>query len=544
MKSLLIFIFFCLGLLYAQTPDWAWAVSASGPSTDRVNAMCTDSNGNVYITGTYTYSCQFGDIALTSNISAPTIFVAKTDSEGNWLWAFTPSSVTSISQSYAIAIDSEENIYIAGYFSGIMVLGEFTLYDTASSDIFVLKLDSLGEVMWAVRGGSYEFEAAYAIAVDETGNILISGDFNDATQIGDTYLQSPNTLNIFVAKLNAAGNWLWARQATSSIGIQCATISSSPAGDAYISGRFSGSGSFGSFITSNYNGYRTFVAKLDTNGNWQYISDIISQNSINAGTSLKADQYGNCYVCGTFNMGIIIGPNALNSAGSSDIYVAKLDPYGQWLWGTRAGGTNVDGAYGLAIQDQNEVVLAGNFSGIASFGSIDLSTNGTTGVFTARVSAEGTWLWAKQAVATSNVNCNTIALSPSSEILIAGSYSGSMLFGNIELPLASMWDIFIAKLQAASPNQDEVISSGDGLIVSPNPFSERTTITLPDTRIAKQTEISIFNIKGQKIKTFRPGSNKSIFWDGTDSSGKICPNGIYIIQDTENHSKVGRMVKI
>ena len=540
MKTLIILFLLCFGSLYAQVQNWVWVQTASGSSTDRANAICTDNYGNSYITGTFSSSCHFGGLVASSQFSAPVFFVAKIDSEGNWLWVVTPENASSISQSYAIAIDNEENVYVTGYYSGTLQLGDYIFYDNASADIFVLKLSNEGEVIWAVRGGGIDFDAAYSIAIDNAGYIVIAGDFSNETIIGTDYLQGQNLLNIFVAKLNPAGNWLWARQASSSIGIQCAAVTAASSGGTYITGRFSGTGSFGEFITSNSSGYRTFVAKLDYNGNWLYANEIISQNSNNSGTSLRADQYGNCYVTGSFSGGIIVGSNALNSAGPSDIFVAKLDPNGQWVWGNSAGSNGVDVAYGLELDENSELVIAGNFSNVCNFGDLSLSTNGNTGVFIAGVNQQGNWIWAIQAETSYNVSANGVAITSNSEVMLAGSYSGYMTFGTIITPIASMWDIFVAKLQRASSVMETEILDGPNFLMnpSPNPFSHATSIGFFLKENLNTLTADIYNVKGQKVKTYslqnlRSGTH-TITWDGISDKGNKVPKGVYFIHIRED----------
>jgi len=145
----LIICIFCYGLS-AQTVDWQWVKHAGGAQSDTGQSIVTDSNGNSYIIGDFIGSVNFGTFTLTSSVFND-IFIAKMDVNGNWLWA-KKAGGSSSEYGTAIAIDGNGNCYVTGFFTGTSIFGETSLISSGSADIFIAKLDSNGNWLWAKKG--------------------------------------------------------------------------------------------------------------------------------------------------------------------------------------------------------------------------------------------------------------------------------------------------------------------------------------------------------------------------------------------------------
>ena len=101
------------------------------------------------------------------------------------------------------------------------------------------------------------------------------------------------------------------------------------------------------------------------------------------------------YVLATFGTNVLT-----SAGSNSDLFVAKLDSSGgSWHWARSTGGTNQpDSANALAVSQQGSVFVAGHFRGTASFGTNSLvSTSGSQDVFVAKLDLDGNWLWARAA---------------------------------------------------------------------------------------------------------------------------------------------------
>jgi hypothetical protein len=196
-----------------------WARSA-GEALDMlgyvVSDICTDANGNVYVVGNYTTSITFDSITLANERA----YIVKYDSSGNVLWA-----KGALTLANSTAADALGNVYVVGsFYSLTLTLGAFTLTNTDTSgffaDIYIVKYDASGNVLWAKSIGSTGQDEIASIATDPMGNIFVSGSFGytPSITIGSYTLTNATNNNgwgydIFVAKYDANGNVIWAQGA-------------------------------------------------------------------------------------------------------------------------------------------------------------------------------------------------------------------------------------------------------------------------------------------------------------------------------------------
>jgi hypothetical protein len=170
------------------------------------------------------------------------------------------------------------------------------------------------------------------------------------------------------------------------------------AGNTYITGDFIDSFRFGTTIFQGID-FHTYIAKLDGAGNYQWLVPLATGRGGPVGTtSLAVDAAGNVCVAGSFFGSLTFGTTTLTSVGRADIFVAKLDPSGNWLSAVRGGGSSDEQLTRLALDTNGNVYLAGQFSGLtgtlATFGTTTLTSVGNTDFFIARLDAGGTWRWA------------------------------------------------------------------------------------------------------------------------------------------------------
>ncbi|MCK5050684.1 MAG: SBBP repeat-containing protein [Candidatus Cloacimonetes bacterium] len=312
-RQLLILVFLLFSfLLFAQTPDWQWATQAGGNSYDQGSGIAIDDNGSSYVTGTFRSTATFGSYSLTSSGSSD-IFVAKMDANGNWLWATQAGGISS-NYGYAIAIDDNGNSYVTGLFGGTITFGSYSLTSSGNWDIFIAKIDSNGNWLWATKAGGVSNDGGYVITIDDNGNSYVTGWFYSyLATFGPYSLTSSGSSDIFVAKMDANGNWLWAKQAG---GISC-----------------------------------------------------------DYGYGITTDDNGNSYVTGCFADTATFGSYSLTSSGYQDVFVAKMDANGNWLWATKAGGTFDDKGNGITLDDAGNSYVTGWFYETVTFGSYSLTSS-------------------------------------------------------------------------------------------------------------------------------------------------------------------------
>jgi len=345
-----------------------------------------------------------------------------------------------------------------------------------------------------------------------------------------------------------APEWQWATQAGGSEGDLANGISTDADGNVYVTGFFEATASFGSFNLTSSGFLDIFVAKLDSNGNWLWAEKAGgSEGDLANGISTDAD--GNVYVTGYFEATASFGSFNLTSSGSDDIFIAKLDSNGNWLWAEKAGGSEGDYGKGIITDADGNVYVTGYFRGIASFGSFNLTSSGSKDIFVAKMDSNGNWLWAEKAGGIIHDEGRGISTDADGNVYVIGGFYATASFGSYNLTGSGFWDIFVAKLNSSVFVENEINPAVNSLSNYPNPFNPTTTISFSIPKDSK-VELSIYNIKGQKVKQliseqFSTGQH-SVVWDGRDDNNLPVGSGIYFytLKINGNSKAINKMILI
>ncbi len=500
--SILLFVvisFFCFLSIdaNAQTPDWLWAQSAGDTGTEMADAVAVDASGNLFVTGKFTSSTlSFGSTTLT-NTGMEDIFLAKYDADGNVLWAKSAEGTVSDVPS-AVVTDDSGNIYLTGRFkSSTLAFGAVILTNSGNNDIFLVKYDADGNVLWAKCAGGINYESGNAIAADALGNIYIAGYFSSPTiTFGSITLTNVGSYDMFLAKFDAGGNALWAISVGDSDDEGINSVVADALGNTYVTGYFSSPTiTFGSTTLTNLGSYDVFLAKFDAGGNvlWAKSAGGTDDDEANA---VATDASGNVYGTGYFSSpAITFGSTTLTNAGIQNMYLVKYDSEGNVLWAKSAGGTDHDIAHSVAVDVSKNSYMTGYFeSPTIDFGSTTLTNSGNGDMFLAMFDTNGNVLWAKSTGGTNFDEGNAVATDISGNIYSAGYYSSTdIAFGATTLFNAGNGDMFCAKLESSITGVDEVNHSFN-VSIFPNPATNKIAI---ETNITGS--ITIVNTSGQQL---------------------------------------------
>ncbi|MCF8296448.1 MAG: T9SS type A sorting domain-containing protein [Saprospiraceae bacterium] len=541
MKNLLtttFIAFFCLSL-NAQTPNWAWAKSVGGTNHDGGNDICTDASGNVYVAGYFTSpSITFG----TTSIIGPSMFIVKYDALGNVLWAKSVGA-TSYGSTVGISTDTNGNVYISGYFhTPSITFGAFTLMNDLATyaDIFVVKYDSNGNVLWAKSAGGTSDDFCTSMFTDANGNMHITGRFySPSITFGTISLtnidSSLHGADIFIVKYDESGNVLWAKSAggvKTEIG-QGISIDANK--NVYVTGFFNSTSiSFGTTTLTNVGFSDIFIVKYDPNGNVLWAKSAGGAEG-EGGKSITIDSNGGIYMAVFFNSkSISFGTTTLSNAnwGWSDIFIVKYDTLGNVLWEKSAGGLGDDLSSSISADSHGNVYLAGSFhSPSITFGPTTLTYVGNSDIYIVKYDASGVVKWAKSAGGNFDDICNSISNDASGNLYITGFFdSDSITFGTTPLTNVDKNDIFIAKLSSTTGIEDEKYFEYK-INIFPNPFSY--SITIQTNNHFKDASLNVYNINGQNVKQINNVSGNTITLNRDN-----LPNGIYFVRLIENNKVI------
>jgi hypothetical protein len=171
-----------------------------------------------------------------------------------------------------------------------------------------------------------------------------------------------------------------------------------------------------------------------------------------AGTGVAVDGSGNVFVTGQFDVsasGVDFGGGALFSAGAKDVFLVKYASSGAYVWSKRFGGSGFDLGGPVAVDGSGNVIVAGTFDGTIDFGGGPLTTAGGRDIFVAKFSATGTYLWAKRFGGTSDDWVRGIAVDGAGNVVLTGQFLNTISFGGPTLTSAGFEDIFLAKLSGS-----------------------------------------------------------------------------------------------
>jgi hypothetical protein len=308
------------------------------------------------------------------------------------------------------ALDSQNNIYVTGYFNNEIDFNQNGVPHTLSShglhDMFLIKLNPVGDVIWSVHIGGESFDSGSKLVVDSEDNVIVVGASSGMVDLdpseNEHYINSAVTSSQFVSKFNSEGHLQWAHPIRG-------TVTADP------------------FI---------FELLVDNNDNIVLIGEFVHELNIYSGE-----------------------PQTLHTLYASNItsmYVLKYAPNSDLIYANKYESDQSIYPYAGTIDNQDNIYIGGVFSGQVDFGSEDgllLNSTGYEDAFITKLDANGNAIWARAFGGTETViQCNTIKTDAEHNIYFSGLFYGTASFqeGDMDLTLTSpnMDNIFVAKLNA------------------------------------------------------------------------------------------------
>ncbi len=485
--------------------DFVWAKGIGGAGGDQSSSVALDASGNIYATGHFEGVVDFDPDANVSNLTSAgsdDVFIYKMNSSGGLVWAKSIGGVN-IDAGYAVSLDANGNIYTVGCFSGVVDFdpgaGVYNMTSSQSGAAFISKLDNNGNFVWAksISGDNGAIEAS-SLAVDSSGNSYFTGlfsgtlDFDPGAGVytlstvdadGVTFTQT------FVSKLNANGEFTWARQMQAAspklegagVSPELPPINPDPyslgngiavdtSGNVYTTGQFNysvdfdpGAGTFVLTTPSGTDGYDVdiFISKLNGSGNFVWARNM-GGTSWDNGNGITVDSTGNVYTTGSFVGPADFDPGAgvfnLISAGDYDIFVSKLNSQGNFVWAKSMGGVTGETGIEIALDSANNVYTTGHYGGTADFdpgtGVFNLTAAGLDDIFVSKLTGDGSFIWAKSMSGASIEHSTSLVVDANENVYTTGFFIDTVDFdpgaGTVNLISAGSYDAFVAKLSGGA----------------------------------------------------------------------------------------------
>lgn len=463
--------------------DWVYGIGATSLAQDRAGGVFTDAAGNVYTTGSFLGPADFEPGAGVTNVSSSFFdaYLSKVDVAGNLVWA-TGFGGTNSDVGKAVYADNAGNVYVIGEFynSGDFDpgAGVTTLSSNGFNDIFVAKFDVNGDQLWAVSIGGTQFDFAYDIAADILGNVYITGSFSGTVDFdpgaGTENLTSIAQSDIFITKLNASGDLVWAKNIGGASSSEGRALAINTPSNIYLTGNFGGTVDFdpgaGTTNLTSAGNNDVFVLKMNSGGDLVWAKNL-GGTSTDQARALTLDADGNCYVAGHYSGTADFDPGAgtenLTSAGSQDAFIAKLNTTGDYVWAKSLGGTDNDQALSISVDGTGYVYTSGTFSGTGDFdpgaGTENLTSNGFQDAFISKLDANGDFVFVKQIGGSSTDQGIGIDADVFGNVYVTGDFNDTVDFDpgagvNILMTNGSP-DVFVLKLKCAPNNVTETVTA-------------------------------------------------------------------------------------
>lgn len=511
MKRILwLFLIFPCSPVFAQGPGFEWAVRTGAAGASSIGqSVDVDAAGNVYAAGRFTGTVDFdpgAGVVNHTSAGSEDAFITKMDLSGNLIWAKRVGG-TQGDYIFGNAVDGTGNVYLTGSFAGTVDFdpgpGVFNLTAPGGfiDDIFILKLDPDGNFLWAKRIGASGLDFGHSIAVGPTG-VVTTGSFEGTVDFdpgaGTASLVAPAGQDeIFILKLDASGNYVWAKRMGGSNGDFGRSIALDASESVYSTGFFRGTADFdpgpATFNLTDAGNSDIFVSKLDASGNFVWAKRMGGTNS-DGGYGIKVDIGGNVYTTGDFHGTADFDPGAgtsnLVSAGFNDSFVSKLDAFGNFVWAKRIGGNSDDEGSSLGLDGGGNVYIAGSFESSTidldpGPGTFNVTPVGSGDVFITKLDPSGNFAWG---IAFGASRLNSIHVNAVGRLYTTGYFSNTVDFdpgaGVTNLTAAGTRDIFISKLsQSLIPPTVASFTPGSGPV--------GTSVTINGTNFSSEPDYNI-----------------------------------------------------
>lgn len=446
------------------------AAGGNNAGDDRCLGVALDGSGNVYCAGRT--SGSVGE-ANGGDLDA---FVIKLNAKGETQWLTQLGATTTATggnnsgtdRCSGVSVDSAGNVYCAGVTTG--GLGEANV--GGSEDIFIMKLNSSGDVVWVTHlgdvttapgGSNAGIDQCNGVAVDNSGNVYCAG-----RTTGSLAEANGGSSDAFVIKLNSSGAILWATQlgavtsapGGSNTGLdQCLSVAVDSGGNVYCAGVTSGA-----LAEASGGGNDTFLMKLDSSGALQWVTQFGAVTVAPGGSNAGNEQCNGVSVDGSGNVycaGVTTGAFGEASGGSNDAFVLKLNSTGALQWLTHFGAattapggstTGDDRCLGVSVDGSGNVFCAGRTSG--AFGE---ANGGGSDLLVLKLDSNGDLVRTTQlgadtaAPGGSNAGadiCSGVAQDSSGKVVCAGLTDGDLGEAN-----GGGNDIFLLKLDSSGAIQ-------------------------------------------------------------------------------------------
>lgn len=323
-----------------------------------------------------------------------------------------------------VTTDPSGNVYACGYFSGEASFGKFKLTAGQLFDIYVVKLDANGNLVWALSGGGAASDFCEGIAANAKGEVFVTGYVTGGGTFGSNALKTFGNEDVYIAKVSSAGQWLWVKTAGNLSRDQGTNITVTPQGRLFATGFIYGKANLGGQNIDTGGNNDLYIAELDPiNGEIKSLYSRAEQDSSVTPLGIVGDSAGNLYIGGKFAGGpggtATFGKISLVQKKDFDAFVAKYTKDGTWEWATSLGSTGADEITSVAYHTSG-IAVVGTFESTLSSDAGNVTSKGEKDGFVAWLDNTGKIKWVKRMGGPNSDFTTSVGINSKGEIVAAG----------------------------------------------------------------------------------------------------------------------------
>jgi hypothetical protein len=526
----------------AQT--FQWAKAEGHYAYDYGYGTVTDNAGNLYVVGKYEENGATFSGSTVTCAGNHDGFIAKYSPTGSLIWVKTAGGANG-DYFWHATTDKANFIIVSGEMEGYGTISfpgsTVTLQGQGDNDIWFAKYDLNGNLLWAKSEGYKNSEKGLSITHDSNNNIYVAGYFTDTTKINGSFVFGKGGRDIFVAKYDANGNFLWVRTAGSTARDEVKSVKCDASGNVYIAGWMSNNTMFGSQNYQTYNNTNyadAFIAKYASDGTLQWVKNMGGDYD-DVAWGMIIDNNGKIFVTGEFNAYAVFGTPATNltTSGNADVFIACFDNAGNAQWARKAGGTLIDRARGIG-SDGDNIFVTGQFGATAAFGSTNLTASDSSDIFVTALDNAGNFMWSigvggkSDTLETLGYESGNAICSPGNGVVYAtgGLLSGGT-FGGINIGGYTRTDAFVARIDGIVGLNEQFKNLN--VKIYPNPATGKFNITTD--ALNDKLAVSVYNNLGQPVLDHSVSNSNVIEVQLNDQ-----PNGVYFLELRAGNKSSGR----
>lgn len=448
-----ILFYLLVNVASAQIPQVQLGFSlGDGPAgRDGINALVQDTDGNTYVTGTIRGALDVdpgpGVKILAPPNSSDDIWVEKYSANGNLIWAFNIGNTSSETVN-ATQLDAFGNVYITGIFVNTVdfdpsnAVFNLTTFSPSNSDGFFAKYDNNGNFIWAKQFGGTGVDNGQDLIMSNDNHFYVTGNFGQTADFnpgaGEALLTATGSSDIFLAKYDLDGNYVWAfSYPGSGLPANGQSLAIAANGDVIIGGIFQQTidldPSNQTFNVSSAGNYDIFIARYSPQGNfiWGFK---VGSNLVDEINEIVVAPSGNILIAGAFSNNVDFDPSAENniktSNGQRDIYVASYTGGGALNWVNTYGSSIIDEARTVAVDANNNVYFSGYFSNTVDFNPGNAGSEYTAvggDLMLVSLNSQGNYRWSF-ALGEGGLDAGNTLFCSSTNIILGGIYANTVDF--------------------------------------------------------------------------------------------------------------------